>query len=151
MGIAPSNIIALVASTAVNFTMNRSLAFKSSANPARSLVLYLVLFAFNTTFSTLAITWLVGLGVHSAVAKLMTMVCIVMWNFVLYRKVIFKIAFPTYSYLTDIKKNGRQPHEKLSSASLLRLILSASIPLISTVCWIKPPLFALLKQAEIQL
>lgn len=90
MGIAPSNIIALVASTAVNFTMNRSLAFKSSANPTRSLVLYLVLFAFNTTFSTLAITWLVSLGLHSAVAKLMTMVCIVMWNFVLYRKVIFK-------------------------------------------------------------
>ena len=90
MGIAPSNTIALVASTVVNFTMNRSLAFKSSANPARSLMLYLVLFAFNTTFSTLAITWLVGLGIHSAVAKLMTMVCIVMWNFVLYRKVIFK-------------------------------------------------------------
>lgn len=90
IGIAPSNIIALVASTAVNFTLNRSLAFKSTANPARSLVLYLVLFIFNTTFSTLAITWLVGLGVHSAVAKLMTMFCIVMWNFVLYRKVIFK-------------------------------------------------------------
>ena len=53
-------------------------------------MLYLVLFAFNTTFSTLAITWLVSLGLHSAVAKLMTMVCIVMWNFVLYRKVIFK-------------------------------------------------------------
>ena len=62
MSIAPSNIIALAASTAVNFTMNRSLAFKSSANPTRSLVLYLVLFAFNTTFSTLAITWLVSLG-----------------------------------------------------------------------------------------
>ena len=90
MGIAPSNTIALVASPVVNLTMNRSLAFKSSANPARSLMLYLVLFAFNTTFSTLAITWLVGLGIHSAVAKLMTMVCIVMWNFVLYRKVIFK-------------------------------------------------------------
>ena len=43
MGIAPSNTIALVASTVVNFTMNRSLAFKSSANPARSLMLYLVL------------------------------------------------------------------------------------------------------------
>lgn len=90
IGIAPSNIIALVTSTAVNFTLNRSLAFKSTANPARSLVLYLVLFVFNTTFSTLAITWLVGLGVHSVVAKLMTMFCIVMWNFVLYRKVIFK-------------------------------------------------------------
>lgn len=90
LDIAPSNIIALVASTAVNFTMNRSLAFKSSASPTRSLALYLALFAFNTTFSTLAITWLVNLGLHSAVAKLMTMVCIVMWNFVLYRKVIFK-------------------------------------------------------------
>ena len=88
MGIAPSNTIALARRLLT--TMNRCSAFKSSANPARSLMLYLVLFAFNTTFSTLAITWLVGLGIHSAVAKLMTMVCIVMWNFVLYRKVIFK-------------------------------------------------------------
>lgn len=90
VGIAASNIIALVASTTLNFTLNRSVTFKSAANPMRSLVLYLALFAFNTTFSTLGITKLVDLGVHSAIAKLMTMACIVMWNFVLYKKVIFK-------------------------------------------------------------
>ena len=53
-------------------------------------MLYLILFAFNMAFSTLAISWLVGFGVHSILAKLATMVCITLWNFVLYRKVIFK-------------------------------------------------------------
>ena len=90
LGVAPANIIAVIASTVFNFTVNRSVTFKSTGNPVRSLVLYLILFAFNMTFSPLAISWLVGFGVHSILAKLATMVCITLWNFVLYRKVIFK-------------------------------------------------------------
>ncbi len=90
ISIAAANIIAVIASTVFNFTVNRSVTFKSAGNPMRSLVLYLILFAFNMTFSTLAIAWMVSLGVHSVIAKLATMACIVLWNFVLYRKVIFK-------------------------------------------------------------
>lgn len=90
LGIAAANIIAVVASTVFNFTVNRSVTFKSAGNPVRSLVLYLILFAFNMTFSTLVIAWLVGLGAHSVAAKLATMVCITLWNFALYRKVVFK-------------------------------------------------------------
>lgn len=90
LGVAAANIIAVIASTVFNFTVNRSVTFKSTGNPVRCLVLYLILFAFNMTFSTLVISWLVGFGVHSILAKLATMVCITLWNFVLYRKVIFK-------------------------------------------------------------
>lgn len=90
LSVAPANIIAVIASTVFNFTVNHSVTFKSTGNPLRSLMLYLILFAFNMAFSTLAISWLVGFGVHSILAKLATMVCITLWNFVLYRKVIFK-------------------------------------------------------------
>ena len=90
MPVEPSNVIAVVTSTTFNFLMNRSVTFKGTSNPLRSLVLYLLLFAFNTTFSTLVIRTLVGMGWHSLAAKLATMCCIVLWNFALYRTVIFK-------------------------------------------------------------
>ena len=49
-----------------------------------------MLFLFNTTFSTLTITWLTSLGLYPFIAKILTMACVIMWNFVLYRKFIFK-------------------------------------------------------------
>lgn len=88
--IAVSNVCAVVVATAYNFLLNRSWAFEQSGNPTRSVILYLLLFAFNTTFSTTAISVLVAHGAPSVAAKLFTQVCIVLWNYVLYRKVIFK-------------------------------------------------------------
>lgn len=88
--IAPSNVIAVVCATAYNFLLNRSFTFKSTSNPLRSLILYLLLFVANTTFSTLFIQWVTDLGGSPVVAKLFTMACIMLWNFVLYRKLIFK-------------------------------------------------------------
>lgn len=88
--IAVSNVCAVVVATAYNFLHNRSWAFGQSGNPTRSVILYLLLFAFNTTFSTTAISVLVAHGAPSVAAKLFTQVCIVLWNYVLYRKVIFK-------------------------------------------------------------
>ena len=84
-----SNIIAVVVATACNFALNGTVTFKGSTNLIRSIVLYALLFLFNTAFSTLVIAWLVDIGVTSLFAKLATMVCIVCWNFVLYRKVVF--------------------------------------------------------------
>lgn len=88
--IPPSNITAIVIATAFNFLMNRNVTFKSTSNPLRSLVLYLLLFAANMAFSTFAIMLLANIGVPATAAKVGTMCCIVAWNFVLYRKVIFK-------------------------------------------------------------
>ena len=88
--LAVSNIVAVVVATAFNFLVNRNVTFKSTSNPARSLALYLILFFANLAITTLVIGWLVGLGVHSAVAKVCMQVAVACWNFVLYRKVIFR-------------------------------------------------------------
>ncbi len=91
IGVGPSNVIALVCSTTYNFLMNRNFTFKSASNPARSLVLYLLLFAFNTTLTTTVLSILVDhWGWNSILSKLLTMACVTLWNFVLYRKVVFR-------------------------------------------------------------
>jgi putative flippase GtrA len=85
-----SNVTAITLSAVFNFTMSRAWTFESTSNIVRSAILYIVLFVFNNLFSTVAIVWFIGLGVPSPLAKLMTMACITLWNFALYRKVVFK-------------------------------------------------------------
>jgi putative flippase GtrA len=90
LNLTTSNIIATIIATGFNFTINRGWSFKNSSSLPRSLVLYLTLFGFNLVFSTNAITMMVRFGVIDVFAKFITMVLITLWNFVLYRKVIFK-------------------------------------------------------------
>jgi putative flippase GtrA len=85
-----SNIIAVIVATCFNFLTNRTFAFKSSNNFARSLILYVSLFCLNLIFTTLVTTMLIHYGLLPLLAKLLTMGCVVSWNFVLYNKVIFK-------------------------------------------------------------
>lgn len=85
-----SNIIAVVMATLFNFFMNRGWSFSTKSKFNRSSILYLALFLLNLTFSTKAIKLMVGLGFIELFAKLITMILITMWNFVLYRKVVFK-------------------------------------------------------------
>jgi putative flippase GtrA len=85
-----ASVVSLTCSTAFNFYMSWTYTFKTALNLPRSLVLYLVLFAFNQVYSAMVILWLIEAGLLSTVAKLMTMACVVLWNFVLYRKVIFR-------------------------------------------------------------
>ena len=89
LGPIPANVTSVLVSTVFNFLMNRNVTFKSAANPVRSAVLYLLLLAFNTCFTSWTISMLIGLGWHSLIAKVAALVCTTMWNFVLYRKVIF--------------------------------------------------------------
>ena len=90
LGIASANIISVVVATAYNFTLNRSVTFKSTSNPARSAVLYTMLFAINLAITTFAIGALTEAGLQAPVAKLIMQVCVAVWNFVLYKRVIFK-------------------------------------------------------------
>jgi putative flippase GtrA len=85
-----SNVVALLAATALNFGMNRLWAFKSSSSLTGSMVKYGILFTFNLIVSTLAVAWFIALGFPAALVKLITMICVASWNFVLYRKVVFK-------------------------------------------------------------
>ncbi|NLG10263.1 MAG: GtrA family protein [Coriobacteriaceae bacterium] len=85
-----ANIIALLCSAIFNYIMSSRWTFKVQGFRARSVVYYLILFVFNQVFSTLVIVWLIDMGWVALVAKIFTMACIVTWNFVLYRSVIFK-------------------------------------------------------------
>lgn len=85
-----SNVIAVVIATVLNFIINKGWAFNTVSNLPRSVMLYLILFLLNTYFSTNAIILMVKLGVLDIIAKLFTMCAITMWNFVIYRKVVFK-------------------------------------------------------------
>ena len=85
-----SNVIALALATFFNFYMSRVWTFKTSSSLLRMLTLYLLLFTWNQVFSSWTILWLIGMGAPAMLAKVITMGLIMCWNFVLYRKVIFK-------------------------------------------------------------
>lgn len=89
LGVVGSNVIAVIIATICNFVLNGTTTFKTCSNWIRSAILYTLLFLFNTTFSTLTIGWLINAGAPSLMAKLSTMICIVVWNFFLYKKVVF--------------------------------------------------------------
>jgi putative flippase GtrA len=85
-----SNPVAITCATVFNYILSRNYTFKTTKSPVRSLLLYALLFVFNQVFSTTAIVLLTGMGIPSPLAKVLTMGCIVLWNFVLYRKVVFR-------------------------------------------------------------
>ncbi|WP_394806005.1 GtrA family protein [Slackia piriformis] len=84
-----SNVTSLLISTVFNFVVNRNFTFKSAANPARSIALYFVLLSANMAISTYAISCFVDVGIPSALGKIVMMCCIMLWNFFLYKKVVF--------------------------------------------------------------
>ena len=89
LDLAIANPISAVVSMIFNFLLNRNVTFKSSSNPLRSAILFLLLWFFNLFVTTNVIGLLIGAGLHSAVAKVLTQGMVVCWNFFLYRKVIF--------------------------------------------------------------
>ena len=85
-----SNIIAVLTATCANFLLNGKLTFQGSSNMLRSAVLYTLLFLFNLAFSTITINALGASPIPPVVVKAFTQACIVVWNFILYRKVVFR-------------------------------------------------------------
>lgn len=85
-----ASAIGLTCATVYNFYLNFTYTFKNATNLKRSLILYILLFVFNQLFSTFFIVFLIDFGIVSTIAKVLTMGCIVLWNFALYRKLVFK-------------------------------------------------------------
>jgi len=86
-----ANTIGMSVGFMVSFVMNRSWSFKSKGNPVRQLVLTLILFIINLGISNAFIHVLSDIiGIYPQISKIIVMGFIVMWNFVLYRKVIYK-------------------------------------------------------------
>jgi putative flippase GtrA len=88
-----SNITARVVSAGVNYTLNRKLVFRSSANVVRTGAQYAALAAGILAGNTLLLSWLVGgLGVNRFAAKLVTEITFFSLSWLAQKYIIFRKA-----------------------------------------------------------
>ena len=85
-----ANVLAMGTATGVNYYLNRIWSFNSKAKVGRSLVLYLSLILFNMFFTSFMINLLVSWGMMDFWAKFLMMGLATLWNYIIYRQVIFK-------------------------------------------------------------
>lgn len=91
LSVIAANSIALTIVFWFNFLMNRLWSFKSKSGLQKQLLMYAVLFIFNLGASDLIMHVLATLlGVHYLLAKVFAIGAVVSWNFILYKKVIYK-------------------------------------------------------------
>ena len=91
LSVIGANSIALTIVFWFNFLMNRHWSFKSKSSLKRQLMMYAVLFVFNLGASDLIMYVLVMLlGIQYLLAKVIAIGAVVTWNFILYKKVIYK-------------------------------------------------------------
>ena len=78
----------------VNFILNKLWSFKSKAagfrKTQKEVMLYAVLVCFNLGFTYITVSFLTRLGFNIVVAKLSTIIITTSWNYIIYKKVIFK-------------------------------------------------------------
>ncbi len=88
-----ANSVAIFLAFCLNFTINRIWSFESKEPLLKQLLLYISLFAFNMLFSNgfifAASSWL---SISPLISKVLAMCLIVCWNFIIYKKVIFRSA-----------------------------------------------------------
>ncbi|NMA67729.1 MAG: GtrA family protein [Clostridiaceae bacterium] len=100
IGEVPVNIIVYTIIFWINFLLNKFFSFKSKSNFKRQLMLYGLLFVFNLVvgnillFSAIrhALVLISGEGSWPVLylPKILIMFFIISWNFILYKKVIYK-------------------------------------------------------------
>lgn len=90
VGFSVANLAAVVCSATFQYVMNRNITFKSSSSYARSITLFVLLWAWNLAFSTFAIMQLAALGWSQTLVKMITMGCQGVWGFLLSKYVIFR-------------------------------------------------------------
>ena len=91
------NSIGYIVGFFFSFLLNRNWAFESKDNWVRQIILYFVLFAFNLFISNIVVNYLaIFIEAHffeqwlaEMVAKIFSMGVIVIWNFIIYKKVIY--------------------------------------------------------------
>ncbi len=93
-----ATVTSLLAGFVVSFVLNRIWVFgaskqKAHKKPQLQIALYTLLFVFNTAFTYLFIFYAnQRFGVSAYISKLCTICLVMAWNFVAYKKVIFKVA-----------------------------------------------------------
>lgn len=86
-----SNTIGLTVGFWISFLLNKYWSFGSKQGTLRQLLLYFILFAFNLAASNVIIYLLTEMaGLYYMLSKLFATGLIILWNFVIYRKVIYR-------------------------------------------------------------
>lgn len=91
LSVIVSNTMALAIVFWVNFLMNRLWSFKSKMKLNKQLPMYFVLFVFNIGASDLIMYFLTDRAqMQYLLAKVFAIGAVVSWNFIIYKKVIYK-------------------------------------------------------------
>lgn len=91
LSVLEANSIALSIVFWFNFLMNRFWSFKSKTNIRRQLILYGILFVINLAASDFIMYALTSyLHLQYLIAKVFAIGAVVSWNFILYKKIIYK-------------------------------------------------------------
>lgn len=87
-----ANSLSFGAGLGVSFTFNRQWAFKKAAyskNVHHQVVMYSILAVTNLLMNNAIVWGLRNIGVNPKIGKLVAIVLIALWNFLIYRKIIF--------------------------------------------------------------
>ncbi len=86
-----SNSAAYTSGFVISFILNRVWSFESKGHLGRQLLLYTILFGINLALSNILVTLFTNqLGIATMISKAIAMGIIVLWNFVIYKKIIYK-------------------------------------------------------------
>jgi len=86
-----SNTVAYVSGFWLSFLLNRFWSFKSKDNLLRQLLLYCILFVFNLILTNMFLYILTSVaGIPYAISKVFVMGVAVLWNFIIYKKIIYR-------------------------------------------------------------
>lgn len=86
-----ANTLAYLLVFGFNFLLNRFWTFQSRGDIKRQMFLYTALLGFNLVMTNLVLYALTdGANIPAQLAKIIVMGCVVMWNFILYKKVIYR-------------------------------------------------------------
>jgi putative flippase GtrA len=86
-----SNSIAYISGFAVSFLLNRYWSFQSKENILKQFLQYAMLFTVNFVLNNILMYVLTSIaGIPYTISKLFVMGMVVTWNFVIFKKIIYK-------------------------------------------------------------
>lgn len=90
-----ATVLALATGFSVSFLGNKLWVFASNQHvsahpPITQLMFYTLLFIFNVTFTFYFINVMETISINAIISKILTTILITAWNYILYKKVIFK-------------------------------------------------------------
>lgn len=97
VNVAVASIIAMVCGLVVNFMLNKLWSFKAEGGTKQSIkqaVLYGTLVVVNLAFTSWFASYMLTLHIGPEISKLVSTAIITLWNYILYKLLIFKAPEP---------------------------------------------------------